>query len=283
MSKTNKFSHFVGKLAEIYTNIDFSFSVSKNFWTKALLIISWPLRILINFPAQLVILANYFYGYYLFRIRNDLEIIGQENLPRGKGNLFLPNHQAWTDPWGVGYSLSDVIKIIFYPSLVPWTVAEETNYANQWFGSILWLTKMIVVRRGAKGADIKAKERWKKYLRIGNLVLYFEGGRSRTEKILPCKKDVARFIYYNFSGDEGGYFKQAIPVRLDGFGEIQPAETDRSQIKKALLNPFKVGKGKKCQIKIGKPIKFNEDIFNKDFDSAWPLINEAIHQAITSL
>jgi len=284
MGRKNRFSHFVGFLAEIYTNIDFHFKFSKSFWIKVLMIISWPLRVIINLPAQLVILANYFYGYYLFRIRNKLEIIGRENLPKGSGNLFLPNHQAWTDPWGVGYSLSNIIKIVFYPSWVPWTIADEKNYFNQWFGAIMWLTKVISVRRGVGGADVDAKERWKKYLGIGNLVLYFEGTRSRTKEIQTCKKDVARFIYENFRNGHGKkYFKQAIPVKLVGFDEIQPAEVDKTKIKKALLNPFRVGKGKKCQIIIGKPIEFDEKFFQEDFVLTHKQIEETIRQAVIDL
>jgi 1-acyl-sn-glycerol-3-phosphate acyltransferase len=284
VNKTNKLSRFAGKVAEIYTNIHLHFNTSRSVWTKVLVVISWPLRIVFNLPGQLVILANYFYGSYLFRIRNRLEIFGLENLPFDTGNIFFSNHQAWTDPWGVGISLSSLLKIIFFPSWVPWTVADEKNYSNQWFGAILWLAKITVVRRGVKDADTKAKERWKKLLRIGNMVLYPEGTRTRTGELLPCKKDVARFIYDNFkNGNGGNYFKRAIPIRIIGFNEIQPAEVDKSKIKSASLNPFKVGKGKKCQVIIGKPIEFAAEFFQQDFNAVYEQIGEMVMQNIGKL
>ncbi len=279
-----KLSQFMGEIVEIYVNIHLFFNTAKGFWVKLLVVISWPLRIIFNLPAQVVIVANYFYGLYLFRIKNSLEIFGLENLPTDIGNVFFPNHQAWTDPWAIGISISNLLKIIFYPSFVPWTVADKANYANQWFGLFLWFAKITVVSRDVEGADFQAKERWKKRVLIGNLVLYPEGGRSRTKEIKPCKKDVARFIYDNYrSGNGGAYFKRAIPVRIIGFDEIQPAEVDRSKIKKAVLDPSKVGGGKKCQIIIGKPIEFTQELFNQDFNRVHLQIGEIVTQSIAEL
>jgi 1-acyl-sn-glycerol-3-phosphate acyltransferase len=287
MGKINKFSRFVGWLAVVYTNINLYFNTVNSIWVKVLVAITWPLRILFNLPSQIVIMANYFYGFYLFRIRNDLEIIGQENIPAGINILFLPNHQAWTDPWGVGTSISNPKKIVFCPSWVPWTVADEKNYANPWFGPILWLAKIITVKRDSGEADVEASlslKKWKKFLRIGNLVLYFEGGRSRTKEIKPCISNVARLIYDNFnSNGQGNYIKQVVPIRIIGFDEIQPAEVDRSKIKKARLNPFKVGKNKKCQVIIGQPIKFDQDLFSKDFESVEGVLRKIVRDSVNNL
>ena len=102
IGKANRLSE---SAVDSYTKIHRYFNESKSLTSKILSVISWPLRIIFNLPAQALILINYYYAKYLFSVRNEIKIIGVENVPAGVGTLFLSNHQTWLDPWGMCLAL----------------------------------------------------------------------------------------------------------------------------------------------------------------------------------
>ena len=141
---------------------------------------------------------------------------------------------------------------------------------------------MITVERHSLSAGLKIAQhqaRCRRLLTIGNLVIYFEGGRSSDGTIKQCKNSIAELIFDNLhSNGQSGFIKNIVPMRIFGFTEIQPPESDKHSLKKAKLNPWQVAKNKKCQVVVGKSIN---DLIKPDHTVED--IKQIIYESVSSI
>jgi len=259
-----------GALLWMSANIGLQLSLQKiaSTWLSYLCwFLTWPLRLVLNLPFQVVVFLNYCKAYSLFKRHNSLIVEGQENLPSGVGTLYLSNHQAWTDPWAVGLAIMSIPSLITQPTIMHWTVAEDKNYGQTLLGPYLRFSKMTTINRpdnnsfaAAKRAMLELRKHlvvWRKLLTISNLLIYFEGTRSRQDNtvVRKCKKGVTKLIFESMLSNNGqSVIKQIVPIRLVDFYNIQPAEKDKSTIKGAKLKLKDITQGQTCRIIIGQPI-----------------------------
>ena len=106
------------------------------------------LKLLISF---FLFLIAWFCSYYIFRIRNKIKIIGQENLPRSVNTLFLANHQTLMDSFLIGVSVISLRELIFHPIRMPWNAPDKDNFFyNKIITNIMVLLKTIPIIRNSK-------------------------------------------------------------------------------------------------------------------------------------
>ncbi|MFH0950892.1 MAG: lysophospholipid acyltransferase family protein [bacterium] len=246
--------------------------------TWLVLCLTWPLRFILNLPFQIVVLLNYLKAYNLFKRHNSLIVEGLANLPKGVGTLYLSNHQAWTDPWAVGLAIMSVSRLLTQPAIMHWTVAEDKNYGQTLLGPYLRFSKMTAITRptnnsfaAAKRAMLELKKNlvvWQQLLTVSNLLIYFEGTRSRQDNtvVRKCKAGVTKLIFESMlAGNGQSVIKQIVPIRLVDFYKIQPAEKDKTAIKGAKLKLKDIAQGQTCRIIIGQPISREELIKELDY------------------
>ena len=231
------------------------------------------LKLLISF---FLFLIAWFCSYYIFRIRNKIKIIGQENLPRSVNTLFLANHQTLMDSFLIGVSVISLRELIFHPIRMPWNAPDKDNFFyNKIITNIMGLLKTIPVIRNSKRKnkndnDIIKKQvkRFCSALRHSNLLLFFEGTRSRNKKIGKCKYGVAEAVRIAKP-------KYVVPILLHNIHNIMPIKVG--------FNLFKIGSNKKGFIVIGKPVDFSDlDNLSKNQEIR-KLISERVRQSVIDL
>jgi len=182
-------------------------------------------------------------GWWLFKIRNKLVVNGKENIPQSTGILFLSNHQSLIDSLVIAYALFKPWDIVKRFSQIPWNAAAWENFfkkpSRRMFSYFL---KTIPVYRGGKMETInKNISDYKNILKESNLLLFFEGTRSRNGEIGDCRYGPAKIIF-----DQKPI---CIPIRLYGMDKVMPISVG--------FKWHKIRGGQKVYINIGKPIIFN--------------------------
>lgn len=182
---------------------------------------------------------------YLFRIRNRIKVRGRKNIPKGVGILYVSFHETLIDSMLIGISVSSLYDIFFHYDRVPYNAPDYDNFYRHPIGrQLIYLSKCVPAHRHTSRMEIINKdiEAFCKILKKSNLVLFFEGTRSRTGKIGECKFGVARTISKVKP-------RCIIPIYLSGVQPIMPIESG--------FNFAKVYGGHKGEIIIGKPIQFS--------------------------
>ena len=137
------------------------------------------------------------------------------------------------------------------------------------------LLKTIPIIRNSKRKkktdnDIIKKQvkRFCSALRHSNLLLFFEGTRSRNKKIGKCKYGVAEAVRIAKP-------KYVVPILLHDIHNIMPIKVG--------FNLFKIGSNKKGFIVIGKPVDFSDlDNLSKNQEIR-KLISERVRQSVIDL
>lgn len=148
---------------------------------------------------------------------------------------------------GLGvFSFSD---IFLYPSRVPWNAPDKDNFfKKKLFSLIFRYLNNIPVTRGQQGKTtmLEQLKEFKNKLHQGRVHLFFEGTRTRDGHIGECKSGVAEVIYESRP--------LVIPILLENIQPIMPVEIG--------FKFFKISRGVKGIMRIGKPIEFN-GVLNK--------------------
>ena len=140
------------------------------------------IRFLHNRLSHFTLIIAWLWGFYIFRIRNKVKIIGRENLPHDTNILYLSNHQTLIDSWLIGISVVSFREILFFPSRVPWNAPDRGNFFRHWLGKyVIKLLKNIPTVRHMRNHDaiLQQLKLFTDVLENSNLVLFFEGTRSR--------------------------------------------------------------------------------------------------------
>jgi 1-acyl-sn-glycerol-3-phosphate acyltransferase len=161
----------------------------------------------------------------VFKLLWDIEVVGEENIPKTGGALLCPNHISVIDSFFVPVVLKRAL-----------TYVGKAEYLDDWKTRRLFpaLGMIPIDRRGGEHAA-SALEAAKSVLSSDGLFgIYPEGTRSRSGKLHKGHTGAARLAI------ETG--KPLIPVGITGTREIQPPD-------KAMPTPFM-----KASVRFGKPI-----------------------------
>ncbi|PIT94750.1 hypothetical protein COT98_02210 [Candidatus Falkowbacteria bacterium CG10_big_fil_rev_8_21_14_0_10_39_9] len=194
----------------------------------------------------------YLLGVYIFKIKNRIMFTGKSNLPRKTKILYISNHQTLIDSLLIGISLINCRELLLRQKNIPWNAPDRKNFLDHGFAKFFFsLLKNIPTDR-----NIKTKEDMKNQIdgycqiikRGWNLLLFFEGTRTRDGSIGKCKRGAAWTIL------------QAkpdfiIPIRIEGISPIMPVQVG-----------FKYGQissGHHGQVIIGQALSFTDIISSK--------------------
>ncbi len=226
---------------------------------------------LIKSPLQYILfLAMYPIARYVFGIKNKIKVTGRENLPHTTRVLFLSNHQTLIDSFLVGVNVISAKEIFFRQKLIPYNAPDRKNFLDHGFSKFFFgLLKNIPTDRNPKTLE-KIQEQinsWCNILEENNLLLFFEGTRSRDGSIGKCKKGIAKTILQ-------AQPDFIIPITLIGVSPIMPVDVG--------FNYRKISFGHRGQMIIGQPLDFSEIISSKLFseESKISLICEKIEKTI---
>jgi len=221
--------------------------------------------------SHIALIGAWLIACYIFLWKNKVKIVGRENLPHTTNILYVSNHLTWIDSFLIGVSVMNFWEMFFYFKCIPWNAADRKNF----FTHPVWkhffaLLKNIPVDRGSGNRDaVKELVRnFEKVLIDSNLLLFFEGTRSRTGFIGPCISGVSETIRLVKP-------KYVIPIFLDwGVQSIMPiADGPRYSA---------IHSGKTGQVIIGKAIDFSGIDMSKH-GSARKNISALVRQAVVNL
>ncbi len=150
-----------------------------------------------------------------FKMKNDLEILGVENVPQKGGVILASNHQSWLDVQVIGASCPRRVHFIAKSEFQTWPVLRH----------LIKLTESVFIHRGG---DDNALEMIVDALRQGWAISIFPEGT------IPGEEDVPRVAVDPRTGLLPGYTGVArlalrakvpiIPVGLSGTGRAFPPE-----------------------------------------------------------
>ncbi len=183
---------------------------------------------------------------YIFKISNRIKVRGKKNLPKGVNILFVSNHQTLIDSFLIGISVSSLLDIFFRYDRVPFNAPDFDNFYRHPLGEqIMEMSKCIPVHRRSIKRQVIDKDisGFCEALQESNLVLFFEGTRTRDGRIGDCKYGVAKTILIAKP-------KFIVPIYLHDIQAIMPIKSG--------FNFAKIYGGNKGEIYIGKPIIFSD-------------------------
>jgi 1-acyl-sn-glycerol-3-phosphate acyltransferase len=221
----------------------------------------------------------YILGIYIFKIVNQIEIIGKENIPHNsKHILYVSNHLTFIDSLLIGIGLISVWNIFFSQKRIPWNAPDHANFYGNRLGAIFMrLLKNVPVERENNTLINSIIEDFVKVLKNGSLLLFAEGGRTKNKEgefMDQCKYGVAKTILTMIQDEP--LFK-VVPICLDPkIRNIMPKEIGQKY--------FKIKSGVRGNMIIGKSIDFSDIIdLSLSEKEAIELIKKRVRDEITAL
>lgn len=156
------------------------------------------------------------------------EMVGRENIVRGKAYIYVSNHTSFLDLPGIAMTIRGQFRPLAKKELLKLPV----------FG---WITRAtcVVVDRSSNESRKKSLDRLKEILNMGiNILVFPEGTQNRTKEILQPFKDGA----FRIAADTQ---KPMLPMIVIGAGRLMPPGTIR-------LRPGRI------KIVVGPEIAFSE-------------------------
>jgi 1-acyl-sn-glycerol-3-phosphate acyltransferase len=174
--------------------------------------------------------ANIWSHFLLFICSTKVEVIGSENILRGKPQVFMANHQSDFDI---------LITLGYVPGQFRW-LAKKELFGIPIFGAAMRSAGYIEIDRNNHEKAMQSLDRAAQSIREGKSVMTFpEGTRSRNGEIKPFKQGT-----FHLAIKSG---VPIVPITIIGSGEIMPKRS------------LKIKPGK-IKLVIGKPIS------TKDYD-----------------
>ena len=205
-------------------------------------------------PRYLLFWVMYFLSFYIFKVRNKIKVVGKENLPRETGILYVSSHQTLIDSLLIGANVISLWELLLLQIHIPYNAPDMKNFFSHWFGKhFIRMMKCVPVQRGSKSLSVLKKQVnvYCNILKRSNLLLFFEGTRSRTGEIGKCKYGVAATVLKAKD-------IKVVPIRLIGVNQIMPIESG--------FKYRKIFFGKKGYMIIGKPIDFEDILSSTDIE-----------------
>jgi len=186
-----------------------------------------------------------------------LTVKGQDNIPENRQGLILAaNHQTFVDSWFIGTFMKRFSYLFLYPRILPWNIPEFKNFYRTWLLRVIFKhLRCIPVKRGKMtlGETKFFLSEVRKTLLRYNLLLFFEGTRSRNGQIGAAKEGVGNIIHNN-------PHCLVVPVRIRGFDQVWPV--DKNWFKALFWQPMKNcfrGQGKTIvSIVFGQPLDLSD-------------------------
>ena len=237
-------------------------------------ILSGMTKIMRAVLRYILIWQMYFLAVFLFKIRNHIKISGRENLPRGKdqyGMVLLSNHQTLIDSLLTGFGLTRFWDLFFHQKRIAFNAPDRKNFLSKGFAKFFFgLLKNIPIDRGLTNQiDIENQIQSCQMVikRRDNLLVFFEGQRTRDGSIGRCKRGVAKLILES----NPNYI---IPITLIGIDNIMPISVG--------FHWLKIRSGFKGKMIIGQPLDFSEIIASKSLseNAKITLIRKEIRAAV---
>ena len=202
-----------------------------------------PISIIIYLLRVLV----YILVYLIFGIGNRVKITGRENLPKGSRILFLSNHQTLIDSFLIALGTKTFWDILFRQKQFAYNVPETKNfYYNDLVRVFFETLKTVPISRsGVSRSKIEDQiNQFSKLLENDNLVIFFEGTRTRDGKINECRVGPALTIIKA----KPNY---VVPILLEDIQSIMP-------IKYGSKINTHIKMGNIGKMRIGKPLNLEE-------------------------
>lgn len=163
----------------------------------------------------------YVVGYLLAKILNRIDGFGVEHvLTSRKGVCILSHHKTIADPWWQCVVMVNPIKMLFYQKRLPYSIADNKNFAPNFFLKYFFkLNRVVLVKRKSLNKEIiqKQVDVYRDVLKKHNLLLYFEGKRSRNGEVQKCEYGPAKLVLLEYEK------VKFIPAYLDeGVEKIMP-------------------------------------------------------------
>lgn len=182
------------------------------------------------------------------------EVEGEEYIDIEKGMIFAANHQSYFD--------FICLTAIIHKKRTIHYLAAEKFYESLFWKPIMIATQQIKVEREShdkKNVHEKVLTLLSENKAIG---IFPEGTRSRNNKMLKAFDGISKFSLLSE--------KPIVPVGIKGTYEILPPHK-------------KIPRLKKCKIKIGRPLYFNEHYSNKHNKATHSLITQQVMIKISEL
>ena len=196
--------------------------------------------------SHIVLIIAWLWGYYIFRIKNKVEIIGRENIPHDTNVLYVSNHLTLIDSFLIGVATLSFWEMLFFFKRISWNAPDRNNFLTHkvWKHLFALLKNVPVDRKVTKLEAIQHQvELFCEALADSNLVLFFEGTRSRNGDIGECRPGISETIRLAKP-------RFVIPIRLEGIQPIMSIEAGFSY--------RGISGGHKGRIIIGRPIDFSD-------------------------
>lgn len=171
-------------------------------------------------------IANLWAKILLFIFNTKVEIIGKENILRGKPQIFMANHQSDFDI---------LIVLAHIPGQFRWLVKKELFHIPV-FGAAMKSAGYIEIDRNNRERAMQSLDQAALRIREGKSIMVFpEGTRSRFGEIKPFKQGT--FYLAIKSG------VPIVPISIIGSGQIMPKrslEIKPGKIKLVIDKPIDV-------------------------------------------
>jgi 1-acyl-sn-glycerol-3-phosphate acyltransferase len=182
--------------------------------------------------------ANLWAKILLLICNTKVKVIGEENLLRGKPQIFMANHQSDFDI---------LISLAYIPVQFRW-IAKKELFAIPIFGAAMRSAGYIEIDRSNKEKALQSIDEAALRIQRGKSIMTFpEGTRSRDGEIKPFKQGV-----FHLAIKSG---VPIVPVSIIGSGRIMPKRSLR-------IKPGQI------KLMIGKPI----EVVNFDIEKRHELI-----------
>jgi len=214
-----------------------------------IIIVMVSLIFLIPNPVAVYLLrvCVYIATYFIFKVGNRIKIIGRENVPKETGVLFLVNHQTLIDSLLLAIGTINFWDILFHPKRIAHNFPEAKNFYYNGFLRIFFkaLKTVPISRSGVSRAKIENQvNQFCNLLEDSNLVVFFEGTRTRDGRINKCRIGPALTVIKARP-------RYIIPILLEGIQPIMPIEYGSK------IN-LRINVGHRGRMIIGRPLNLEE-------------------------
>lgn len=142
-------------------------------------------------------------GWILFRLVNQMEVRGKENLPQDNRKVLIcSNHLSIPDSWVIGVAAYGPKTTLFHPGRIFWNAADEKNFFRTKFKRWLFSHLKCIPVSGkidSKGRTTRddpiAQRKLLKILEKANLLLFPSGGREQKRGDLAPKEGVGQLVF----------------------------------------------------------------------------------------
>jgi 1-acyl-sn-glycerol-3-phosphate acyltransferase len=232
-------------------------------------------KLTVGFIRYFIYWLVFILGKIFSKILNQIEVSGKENIPfLNKGVCYFVNHRTIIDSVWVAVAQMNLAWMFVFQNRIPANAADSKNFFSSRIKKLIFsVMKCFPVNRNTNNIESMNNQvvEYGKVLEKQNLLLFFEGTRSRNGDINKCKYGPAKLVLLKYKS------VKFIPVFLDdGISKIMPIREGKIFTRLRLF--------KKAKIVFGHEINFS-DIIESDIEESKKieLIKERIRNSVLAL